>query len=233
MNLAIIGSGNSSRIKTKGLNGSNHKMKIKGEYLIERMIRIGYNSGIKKVFLSINSHESELKDHLSRNNFGIPLKLIEQDTCNSINSLYVLASFLAKEPFFLTNSDSVFIENEFAEFVTYSLLQEDADGILAVTRYNDNEKPLCVAMNDEDIILKFSDSKDGYSWATGGIYYFSPEIFKETKYALDAGIPGFEKFLQFLIVRGYTLKGFSFSKIINVENAADIVKAEDLITGNK
>ena len=233
MNLAIIGSSNSSWIKTEGLKNSNHMMKIKGGYLIERIIRIGYNSGIKKVFLSINSHESEFKDYLSRNNFGIPLKLIEQDTCNSINSLYVLASYLAKEPFFLTNSDSVFIESEFAEFVTYSLLQENADGTLAITRYNDNEKPLCVAMNDEDIILKFSDSKDGYSWATGGIYYFSPKIFNETKYALQTGVSGLGKFLQLLITRGYILKGFSFSKIIKVEGVDDINKAEDLIRGNK
>ena len=233
MNLAIIGSNNSSCIKTEGLKSSNHMMRIKGKYLIERMIRIGYNTGIKKVFLSINLHEPELKDYMLRNNFGIPLKLIEQDTGNSMHSLFVLASFLAKEPFFLANTDSVFIESEFAEFVTYSLLQDDADGILAITRYNDNEKPLCVAMNDEDIILKFSNSKDGYSWATGGIYYFSPKIFNETKYVLQTGNSGFGKFLQLLITRGYTLKGFSFSKIIKVENAADIVKAEDLITGNK
>ena len=233
MNLVIIVSDNSFCIKREGIKNSNHMMKLKGENLIERIIRIGILGGVKKVFCIINSHEPELKYYLSTNNFGIPLKLIEQHKGSSMHSIIALASLLPKEPILLANADSVFIENEFSEFVFYSLMQEDADGILAVTRYNDDEKPLCVAMNDEDIILKFSNSKEGYSWSAGGIYYFSPEIFKETKYALDAGIPELGKFLQFLIVRGYILKGFSFSKIIKVEYADDIAKAEDLISGYK
>jgi NDP-sugar pyrophosphorylase family protein len=144
-----------------------------------------------------------------------------------------LASILTKESFFLANTNSVFFEREFSEFVTYSLLQEDADGAVAVTRHLNDEKPLSVAMNNEDIILKFNNSKEGYSWVNGGIYYFSPQILKEINYAFQSDISGIEKFLQLLIVRGYILKGFSFSKIINVENANDIDKAGDLISEEK
>jgi NDP-sugar pyrophosphorylase family protein len=233
MNIAIIEADNSSCIKREGLKSSKHMMKVKGEYLIERIIRIGSINGVKKVFCVINSHEPELEHYLSTKNFGIPLELIAQDIGNSMHNLFALAPFLSKEPFFLANIDSVFIESEFSEFVTYSLLQEDADGVLAVTRYNDDEKPLCVAMNDKDLILKFSNSKEGYNWATGGIYYFTHKIFDEIKYPLQAGISTLEKFLQLLILKGYILKGFSFSKIINVEHVADIAEAENLITGNK
>lgn len=233
MKLALIGSDNNTCIKTEGFESANHLIKLNGENLIERIIRIGRNNGISKVFWVINFHDPELEEYLSRNNFGISIKLIEQHTGSFLQSITALASYITKESVFITNANSAFIESEFSEFVTYSLLQEDADGILAITRYNDNEKPLCVAMNDDDIILKFSNSKDGYSWAAGGIYYFSPEIFKEAKSAFDSGITGIEKFLQFLIVRGYTLKGFSFSKIIKIEHAADIDIAEDLIAGNK
>ncbi len=232
MNLAIIGADN-SRIKTEGLNGSKHMMKIKGEYLAERIIRIGRTNGIIKVFYIINSHEPELKKYLSTNNFGLHLNLIELDNVSPLNGLIGLTSFLKIEPFFLVNANSVFLESEFSEFVTYSLLQKDVDGIPAITRNIDSEKPLCVAMNDEDVILKFSDSKEGYNWATGGIYYFSPSISDETKYALQAGILRLEKFLQLLIARGYILKGFTFSKIIKVENADDINKAENMISEEK
>lgn len=232
MNLAIITTDNNSRRKTKGLNGLKNMTKIKGEYLIERIIRIGRDSGVKKVLCVINSHEPELKNYLSTNNFGIPLNLIHQDGETSLLRLFSAPS-LSNEQFIIVNINSVFTESEFSEFLVYSLLQEDADGVLAVTRYNDNEKPFCVAMNDEDIILKFSDVKDGYSWAIADIYYFTPKIFNELKYAIDAGISGPEKFLQLLIVRGYILKGFSFSQIIKVENASDISKAEDLIRLNE
>jgi NDP-sugar pyrophosphorylase family protein len=233
MNLVIIGTNNTSRINTEGLNGFKPMIKINDEYPIERIIRIGRTNGIKKVFCITNSHDLEHKQYLSENNFGVPLKLFVQDTENSLHSLFVLAPFLMKEPFFLITMDTVFIENEFSEFVTYSIMQEDTDGVLAVTKYTDDEKPLCVAMNDGDVILKFSDSRDGYSWATGGIYYFLPNVFNEMVYAIQSGISSLSKSLQLLISRGYILKGFSYSQIIKVENASDISKAENLLRASK
>jgi NDP-sugar pyrophosphorylase family protein len=233
MNLVIIEMDADSHIKTERPKSSKGLMKIKGEYLIERIIRIGRNNGITRVFCIINSHEPELEHYFSTNNFGIPVKFFVPDLRSYMHILFALASVRNKEPFSLVNANSVFLEREFSEFVTYSLLQVDADGAIAVTRHLNDEKPLGVAMNDEDIILKFNDSKEGYSWFNGGIYYFSPKILSETNYAFQAGISGVEKFLQFLIARGYILKGFSFSKIIKVKNAADIVKVEDLIRGNE
>jgi len=233
MNLAIIEKDINSHNETGRLKSSKCMMKINGEYLIERIIRIARVNGITKVICIIKSHEPELKNYLLKNNFGIPTKLITPDPRNYMYYLFALASAQNKEPFFFANTNSTFLENDFSEFVTYSLLQEDADGVIAVTKNINDEKPLCVAMNDEDIILKFSNSKEGYSWVNGGIYYFTPKIFSEAKYAVEAGLSGIEKFLQLLIVRGNILKGFSFSKIVKIENTADIVKAEDLITGNK
>lgn len=232
MNLVIIETDNNSSIKTEGLKSSYGLIKIKGEYLTERIIRIGCTNGITKIFYIINSREPKLEQYLSENNFGVPLKLIEQNMESTTHSFFTSAPTLTKESFFLVSSNYVFLEREFSEFVTYSLLQEDADGAVAVTRHLNDKKPLGVAMNDEDTILKFNDSKDGYSWFNGGIYYFSPNILSWTNYAFQSEISGIEKFLQLLLVRGHILKGFSFSKIIKVENASDIALAEDLIRLN-
>jgi NDP-sugar pyrophosphorylase family protein len=146
-----------------------------------------------------------------------------------MHSLFALVPYLMNEPFCLAAADAVFLESEFSEFINYSLLHEDIDGTLAVTRFIDDEKPLCVAMNEEDTILKFSDSKEGYNWATGGIYYFSPIIFEEMSYAIEKGILRLRNFLKLLVARGYILKGFSFSKIIEVDHISDIEKAKALI----
>ncbi|MGA7721135.1 MAG: hypothetical protein WCA84_08150 [Ignavibacteriaceae bacterium] len=230
MNIVIIQADYSSCNKGGSLENFKYMTKVKDEYLIERIIRIGRINGLRKVYCVINSHQPELKHYLSTQNFGIPLELISVDRGSFIHGLFALIPFLTNETFFLINTESVFIESEFSEFVTYSLLQEDVDGVLAITRYNDDEKPLCVAMNEEDIILKFSDSKEGYSWATGGIYYFSTKIFNDMKNSFQFSESGLREFLRFLIDRGYILKGFSFSKIINIKYATDIAKVEDLIT---
>jgi NDP-sugar pyrophosphorylase family protein len=233
MNLVIIETENNSRTKTEKLKSSKGLMKIEGEYLIERIIRIGRINGVTRVFCIINSHEPELEHYLSTNNFGIPTKLIVPHQEGYMHILFALASVHNKESFFLASTNSVFLEREFSEFVTYSLLREDADGVVAVTRHLNDKKPLGVAMNDEDTILKFNHSKEGYSWFNGGIYYFSPNILSGTNYTFHADISSIELFMQSLIADRYILKAFSFSKIINVESAADLIKAEEFIRLNK
>lgn len=233
MNLAIVGAGESSRIKAEGLKGSKHLIKINGESLIERIIRIAKQNGINGVLCIINEQEPELKEFLLHHNFEIPFKLVVKSTASSMHSLFELAPFLKKESFCLATVDSVFTENEYSEFLSYSKYQDDIDGVLAVTRYIDDEKPLCVSMDEQDTILKFSDSKEGYNWATGGIYFFSPRIFNEIDYALESGIIRLRNFLRLLVKKGYVLKGFSFSKIIDVDHISDIAKAESFINGNE
>jgi NDP-sugar pyrophosphorylase family protein len=229
MNLAIIGAGESSRLKAEGLRNSKHLIKINGEYLIERIIRIAKKNGTKNVFCIINSHEPELKEYLLKTNFGIPLKLVIKDTVSSMHSLFALAPYLTNEPFCLATTDAVFLEKDFSEFIDYSILQKQTDGILAITKYIDDEKPLCVLINESNTILEFSDSRDGYNWATGGIYYFSPKIFNEIESALETGILRLRNFFRHLLNKGYSLRGFSFPKIIDVDHVSDIKKAEKFL----
>lgn len=230
MNFGIIAAGESSRLKAEGLNTAKHLIKVGGECLIERIIRIARLNKAKNVFCIINEQEEELKEFLTKTDFGIPVKLIVKTTVSSMHSLFALAPYLYKESFCLATTDSVFDENEFAEFLNYSKMQKFTDGTLAVTRYIDDEKPLCVAMDEDDTILKFSDTKEGYNWATGGIYFFSPKIFDEMHFALSTGIEKLRNYLRLLIGHGYTLKGFSFSKIIDVDHVSDIEKAEQFIS---
>jgi NDP-sugar pyrophosphorylase family protein len=233
MKLAIIGAGESSRLKAEGLKTSKHLIKINGEHLIERIIRIGYETGAGEIICIINSQEPELKNYLLSSDFGIPLRLIVRDTESSMHSLFELSSFLMDEPFCLATTDTVFPESEFADFIRYSSSREGTDGILAVTGYIDDEKPLCVSMNGENRILGFSDSREGYNWATGGIYYFSPCIFNEMESAQKTGMVRLRNYLKLLVSRGYNLEGFPFSKIIDVDHLSDIPKAEALITDKK
>jgi NDP-sugar pyrophosphorylase family protein len=234
MNLAIIGAGESSRIKAEGLNIPKHLIKIKGEYLIERIIRIACRNNIDSVFCIINENEPELKEYLTSSNLPLPVQLIVKNTPGSMHSLFALSNYLKDDNFCLATVDSVFNENEFSDFITYSQQNKnDVDGVLAITNFIDDEKPLCVAMNDTDIIKKFSDNKDGYNWATGGLYYFSPVIFNEMKEALDTGILRLRNFLRLLVNKGYILKGFSFSKIIDIDHVSDIRKAVVFLEGGE
>lgn len=231
MNLAIIVAGESSRLKEYGLNVPKHLITINGEYQIDRIIKIGYENGFQKVYCIINTKEKELKKNLLEDNFKIPLKLIVKDTESSLLSLFALSPFLSWEPFCLATTDSVFFENEFTNFLKFSS-EENLNVIFAVTLYLDDEKLLFITMDEDGTILKFSNTKEGYSRVTCGVYYFQPGIFSEKQYALETGTSRLRNFLRLLITRGYTLKGFPFSKKNDVDHLNDIEKAEELLTGH-
>ncbi|MCX6151112.1 MAG: sugar phosphate nucleotidyltransferase [Ignavibacteriales bacterium] len=233
MDLVILGSDQNTYIKAEGLAIPKPLAIINGEYLIERIIKIAYECGVNKVCCIMNSNETELKNFLLSNKFGASISLLIQDTQSSMQSLFSLAHFLSKEPLCLITANAVFSKVEFSSFIDYSKTHQDANGVIAVTRFIDDKTPIYVAMDEEDTILKFSDSKDGYGWVSGRIYYFSTGIFEEIDFALKNKVSGLRDFLRHLVSRGYILKGFSFNKIIDIEYIADIAKAESFIKGTE
>ncbi len=208
MDLVILGSGESSYVKAEGLTIPKPLAIMNGEYLIERIVRIAYECDINKVHFIINSDEPELKKFLLSEISHLPKNLLVTNTGSFVNSLLDLAPFLSGDPFCMVTNVSVFSKEEFSQFIDFAKMQEDADGIIAIKKYLDDEKPLCVAMDEEDTILKFSDSHEGYSWATGGIYYFSPKILDEMKYALEKGIYQLRPYLKHIVANNYFLKGY-------------------------
>jgi NDP-sugar pyrophosphorylase family protein len=226
MYLAIIGAGESSRLKAEGLKVPKHLIKLKGEYLIDRIIRISKNNNLSRIVCIINENEPALKEYLLNADFGIEFKLIVKTTASSMHSLFTLAPYISKDPFCLTTTDSVFNGKEFSGFISYSSLQKDVHCVLAVTDFIDDEKPLCTALDNNFNITGFSDLRENYSWATGGIYYMQPDIFNEMDTALGRNISRLRNYFRLLLEKGYKLKAYPFSKIIDVDHVSDIKKAE-------
>lgn len=231
MDMAIICSGNNSNNTGNKTGFPNGLIKIGNEYIIERLIRSARENDIKNIFCIISEREPELKEFLAKNNFGIPVHLTVKECGSGLHSLFTLAPHLMEERFCVTAGDRVFDENEFSDFIDFSLLQEDSAGIIAVTRRIDEEDPYCLAMDENDFITKFSDAKEGYNWSTGGLFTFTPEIFNEMQPAIENNVTSFKGFLKMLVTHSYPMKGFAFSKTIKVNSAAGIKKAELFLRG--
>ena len=229
MKLAIIGAGEGSRLKSEGISVPKPLIKVGGIPLIERIIRIAVTNGVSSAHLIINPEFSEVKDYLKSVEFGIPLDCQLLAIPSSMHTLFALAASVTDEPFLLSTVDSVFREDEFRGFVSFIRSAVNVDGVLAITNYIDDEKPLCVSLGDNDNITEFMDSSANSDWATGGIYYFTPTIFREIPRALEQGVSRLRNFLRLLLRQGYTLKAYRFSKIIDVDHAADIRAAEEFI----
>lgn len=229
MKLAIIGAGEGSRLKEEGITIPKPLIKICGVPLLERIIRIAAANGLSSAHLIINEAFGEVKQYLDSIDFGIPIDCRLLSTPSSMHTLFALAPQIADEPFCLTTVDTVFREDEFRNFISYIKSEKTADGVLAITDFIDDEKPLCVALDKDYRICAFADARGDLTYATGGIYYFRPGIFREIPAALDKNISRLRNFLRHLVEKGYLLKAFPFSKIIDVDHLSDIQAAEQFL----
>jgi NDP-sugar pyrophosphorylase family protein len=234
MKFAIIAAGEGSRLAGEGISVPKPLVKINGTPMIQRIIESAASNNFSSVHCIINSSSVDLKNFLLNNNFGIPVELIVKSTPSSLHSLYELSAHLHDSYFCLSTADTIFRDDEFSNYISYC---EDniteADGILAVTKFIDDEKPLYVKVDNNSDIESFSDNFITSAAVTGGLYFFSPQIIKVIKQAVESGTQRLRNFLKMLPGQGYIIKAYNFSKIIDVDHAGDIKLAENFLSSSK
>jgi len=229
MKFAIIAAGEGSRLRAEGVEILKPLVRINGIPLIDRILAAAVRNGAESIHCIINEQSPQLHDYLEQKDLGIPLNILVRSTPSSMHSLFALAPMLRDEQFCLSTVDAVFLDQEFGRFLSYAVQRSNIDGILAVTRFIDDEKPLCAIMGRSNRILSFSNDSDGTLSATGGLYVFSPRIFDEMQNALDAGVTRLRNFLRLLLEKGHMLQGFPFQKIIDVDHSHDIKTAKQFL----
>ena len=229
MNLGIIAAGEGSRMRAEGFALPKPLVSISGRPLIDRIIDAGVHAGVSRIACIVNEQSPELVDHLRRKSTDAEIALLVRSTPSSMHSLFALAPLLGDGDFCLATADTVFQEEEFMQFLMYAGQIQNTDGLLAVTQFVDDEKPLYAAMDDERRIVNFSDTLEGTHWVTGGVYYFSSRIFAEIETAYRRRIERLRNFLRLLLEKGYRLAGYPFSKMIDVDHVHDVSVAEEFL----
>jgi NDP-sugar pyrophosphorylase family protein len=233
MNAAIIAAGDGSRLRSEGIPISKPMVRVCGVPMLERLIELAVASRVDSLSVIINEEMIDVRGYCQRLKLPIPFNLLVRSTPSSMHSLFALAPFLDRAPFYCTTVDTIFLESEFDAFLNFASRQRPCDGVLAITDFIDDEKPLCVSLDRQHRITAFSDTRSGHRWATGGIYYFSPRIFDLVSEALAANMVRLRNFLRLLTTHGYTLHGYAFSKIVDVDHAGDILVAERFLAEHR
>ena len=148
-----------------------------------------------------------------------------------MHSLHALSHLLRGDKFCLTTVDTLFHEEEFAEYIK-TFKESDGDGIMAVTDYIDDEKPLYVDTDSQLDITAFCDKPTENSrYISGGIYGLTPKALDILDECMAEGIERMRNFQRRLVGSGMRLKAYPFTKIIDIDHAEDIEKAERFISG--
>lgn len=231
MKFAIIAAGEGSRLANEGIKTPKPIIKIQGVPIIERLVMLFASHGASGISIIINSQQPETLELLERLKEKYPIEIVVKDTPSSMHSLHALSHLLRGDKFCLTTVDTLFREEQFAKYIT-TFSNDDCDGLMAVTDYIDDEKPLYVDTDEELNITAFRDTPSPESrYISGGVYGLTPKALDILDICMEEGIARMRNFQRRLVEGGMKLKAYPFAKIIDIDHAEDIAKAEEFIAG--
>ena len=230
MRFAIIAAGEGSRLASEGVKAPKPLIEIQGVPLIERLVRIFARQGADSINIIVNEQQPETLAHIRELQKLFPINVVVKSTPSSMHSLHALSHLLRGDKFCLTTVDTLFHEEEFAEYIK-TFKESDGDGIMAVTDYIDDEKPLYVDTDSQLDITAFCDKPTENSrYISGGIYGLTPKALDILDECMTEGIERMRNFQRRLVDGGMRLKAYPFTKIIDIDHAEDIEKAERFIS---
>ena len=204
-------------------------VKVNGEAMIDRLIRIFNNCHAEEIYIITNNLTELTQGHLRQlQEKDKKIHLIVKTTPSSMHSFYELRQVMGNGKFCLTTVDTIFREDEFRQYIQ-TWENADEDGLMAVTDYIDDEKPLYIATDEQLNITAFLDDEP-QRYISGGIYGLSDTSFPVIDKCIEEGQSRMRNFQRQLVKDGLHLKAYPFSKILDVDHASDIEKAEAFLS---
>lgn len=226
MNYAIIAAGEGSRLVQEGIGTPKPLVKLNGKEMLLRLIEIFIDNNAASVSVIINQEMTEVKEFVDGLVLNIPLNVVVKSTPSSMHSFYELRRYLKEGKFCLTTVDTIFREEDFSQYIQSFIADDKHDGMMAVTSFVDDEKPLYVDVDENMLIRGFFDKSNSYKYVSGGIYGLTPTALDVLENCINAGQSRMRNFQRQLVMSGMVLKAYPFSKIVDVDHAGDIEKAE-------
>ena len=165
MKYAIIAAGEGSRLAAEGITAPKPLVKVNGERLIDRLIRIFIQNDAEEIVVICNDMTTLVASHLvelQRDGLEgrpIPLRFVVKSTPSSMHSFFEISKYLSDGPFVMTTVDTIFREDEFADFV--KSFRRSGVQTFPVTDFIDDEKPLYVGTDEAMNITGFYDENRG------------------------------------------------------------------------
>lgn len=230
MKFAIIAAGEGSRLAQEGVKEPKPLIKLQGIPIIERLVMLFASQGAESINIIINGQQPDTLRLLKELQERYPINIVVKDTPSSMHSLHALSHLLRGDKFCLTTVDTIFKEREFKEYIK-AFETSTLDGLMAVTDYIDDEKPLYVETDAELNITAFADTPTACSkYISGGIYGLSDKALDILDRCMADGIERMRNFQRRLVSDGLKLKAYPFGKIIDIDHADEIAKAEKFLT---
>jgi choline kinase len=225
---AIIAAGRGERLRNSTREDVPKPLvKLDGEAMLSRQARALLAAGASSVVAVINSETARVAGENEIALESSPsVRLVVRDTANSMETMLALGDELEPGWFIASTVDAVIPQAELARFVNESRrkIEECADknlaGVLAVTRWRGEARPLFADVTSNGLILGLGDGQT--SMVTAGLYFLSTRVFDFAAGARRAGLDALRRFLALIIERGMRLDAIEIEGSIDVDEASDL-----------
>ena len=232
MNYAIIAAGEGSRLAQEGVKKPKPLVELNGEPMIGRLINVFTRCNAESISIIVNNEMKEVKAYLDTLNPGVPFNVVVKSTPSSMHSFFELSRVMKKGKFCLTTVDTIFREDDFARYIAAFEADTVSDGMMAVTPFIEDEKPLYVDVDNNMNIRAFRDAAyEGARFISGGVYALNDKAITVLEDCMSRGIARMRNFQRALIDAGLSLKAYPIEKIVDVDHAGDIKVAERFLRG--
>ena len=232
MNYAIIAAGEGSRLAQEGVKKPKPLVELNGEPMIGRLINVFTRCNAESISIIVNNEMKEVKAYLDTLNPGVPFNVVVKSTPSSMHSFFELSRVMKKGKFCLTTVDTIFREDDFARYIAAFEADTASDGMMAVTPFIEDEKPLYVDVDNDMNIRAFRDAAyEGARFISGGVYALNDKAITVLEDCMSRGIARMRNFQRALIDAGLSLQAYPIEKIVDVDHAGDIEVAERFLRG--
>ncbi len=228
MMAGIIAAGRGERLASQGVVAPKPLVNVGGEPLVARTIRAAHAAGAERIACVVNDVDGAVGDYLRSGAWPLPVTVIQKTTDNSLESFFLLAPLLQEGPFLLFTVDAVFHFSALDRFLRGARRLSDAQGVLALVKDDDAERPLRVARNRERRIERIGGSAEG-PFITAGFYWLHPAVFDYRSLSEQRALTAFRQYLSLLCETGCALYGIAVGGAVDVDRPEDIVRAEQFL----
>jgi NDP-sugar pyrophosphorylase family protein len=232
---AIIAAGRGERLRNSTRDDIPKPLvMLGGEAMLSRQARAILDAGASSVVAIVNSETARIASEKKLVIANPPsVALVVRDTANSMETMLALGELLEPGWFIASTVDAVIPQTELARFVNESrkkieeCREKNLAGVLAVTRWRGEAKPLFADVTSNGLILRLGNRQT--SMVTAGLYFLSTRVFDYAADARRAGLDALRRFLALLIERGMALDAIELEGSIDVDEASDLDAARAAI----
>ncbi|HET7791014.1 MAG TPA: NTP transferase domain-containing protein [Gemmatimonadales bacterium] len=229
----VLAGGEGSRLAAEGIAMPKPLVPVAGRPIILRLLETLDGLGCASLTAMVREEFREVPRLLAGHAFEHPFTIRTCRTPTSAHTLVAGLDAVPPGPVFCSMVDTIMLPSDWrAAFrATGDWLSGQADAVLVVTPFVQDESPLYVRCTGEGFVREVSDRPVAGGLVTGGVYGFGEVARRHAAAAVSEGVQRMRGVLRRLVEDGARVGAVEVARIVDLDHADDLRLADQWLGG--